>query len=184
MEQKNFLKEVNVKSFLSLIIFLIFLIFSCTTNPEDDLSIENYMPLAVGNSWTYEDRQQSRHTWEIAYKDGSVYACSVQGTVTYWEIVDTEIHEWMKSNPNSPEVILQEPLETGHKWPINAIPFHIIIETDFAITLFEKTYTNCIKVMDDDSNYRIFSPNVGIIEWGSLNNPLTSPQKLVLYKVY
>lgn len=178
-----------MKNFLALISILIFLMFSCTTNPENDISIENYMPLAIGNTWRYESIYDTNTVYIITITDEHIVNGNVVWEATffydgdvvphYYTYKDGELRHWFNGINNSQHyfVELKEPLEIGNKWATDTIlssPQNEdtlrVTDIGLSVTVEAGSFDNCIKIESKfgvDGGVMlldgIYAPDIGMI---------------------
>lgn len=176
---------------LLLIPFLaVFVCVGCSsTGPDNgEMTVENYMPLAVGNSWTYrhisvdtiygggvdtsyrtevidESFQWNGHTVFKKHNVGSL-------SIFYWLYENGESHTYYYEEPSDTGyyvVFLSEPLTTDNEWNTSNDPGNSytasIEDVGISISLPAGIFNNCIKVKWPGNNvYYIYAPGIGEIK--------------------
>jgi len=175
----NQIKTVAGGQMKKVLLVLILVIAGCsnTTGPEPTVpTIEQYYPLSIGNTWTYEyyvdpwegvtttETISSTHNW-----DGVTVYCS---DVSYFTINNGVLKEWVDEQPSDAGewwALLQEPLKVGNRWLWTNIPIYedtlIVISTNETVGVPAGLFENCIKVITkSNSRYFIYAPDVGLVK--------------------
>lgn len=165
-----------MKKWLLIVLFLIVLLAGCATfSGGVNKTVENYYPLSVGNSWTYQNSWDGEtSTTEVvdSYEwDGqTVYECSSDRFNFYIVEVEKELRLYFRDKPKenaSYLVMLKEPLKVGQKW-YSPPPFEdtlYIVSTDISVSVPAGEFKNCIEVRSKSEDrgiiYLCFAPGVG-----------------------
>jgi hypothetical protein len=163
----------------NLLLVLILIVIGCnnTTGPQStELTIEQYYPLNIGNTWTYEYYVEP---WEGIMRTVSITNSYSWGNTIvyciddgYFTIAAGVLKEWHDNAPSDSSewwALLQEPLEVGHKWLWTNIPVYedtlIIVSLNETIGVPAGLFENCIKVITkSNSRYFIYAPDVGLVK--------------------
>jgi hypothetical protein len=180
----------NCKKLFWIILFFGLLAFvGCegdeTTGPGDDeMTVENYFPLAVGNWWQYDlDPDASdtatvliRLTEDEIWNERRIYKVDFRYTFFKWlTYYDEEVRGYYSypSDTTTFIVCLKEPIEEGNKWGERysiALEWIDTLEiTRVGHTIYTQAglFENCVEISHkEDTNYFPvfdFAPGVGIV---------------------
>jgi len=182
------------KKFFLIPMFTLLIFVGCgsddTTGPDNgDMSIENYMPLAVGNSWTHRyiddnslvipDHIDTGYSTRVidesfSWRNYTVYKKHMVGSqgIFYWLYVNGETHTYYYEEPSDTGyyfIFLSEPLEVGNEWIVSTDPMSSntarIENVNVGISVPAGIFNNCIRVKwPGDNAYDIYAPGVGLIK--------------------
>jgi hypothetical protein len=149
-----------------ILLVLVLVLISCSqpTAPQlDELSVERYFPLAIGNIWIYVDNYSDTLTIEVVdnHIDQGITVWEVNvGTVGFEYLCkDGELREIDKRD-GGVDILLKEPLEDNASWDSEGYTV-TITQTGFSYLGFP----NCIRTDWSFGDHQIFSLDIGIIEW-------------------
>ena len=161
-----------MKKFIPVLI----LIIACelSTAPEVTYTVEDYFPLAVGNTWIYTEGGELdtvRLTGSFNQDGKQVYRDGLTAP-HYYNYDNGKLIHWIYEHPSDTGyywVEIAEPIEVGHEWQWTAFPMYIdtlqITAIDLTVTVGAGRFENCIKIEIPDENlYWIYAPDVGLIE--------------------
>ncbi|RME19399.1 MAG: hypothetical protein D6806_18395 [Deltaproteobacteria bacterium] len=136
------------------------------------LPLSAFMPLSLGNSWTYatsfQGQPQPDLTVRIVRREGAAYVDD-SPTSSRW-IIDAE-----GIRDGSRRYVLKKPLAKGTEWmsvaDVRTVEHYRIVDTNRRVTVPAGTFDSCILVrmtvrIDDKrsmENDMVFAPHVGIV---------------------
>ncbi len=151
-------------------------------------TIDNYFPLAVGNSWSFKGVQdcsdgQSDTTYlnltvseKYTWQDKSVFkTLSNEDPSGYMVYYDNELRVYYDppENGGSYDIILREPLEMGTTWEDNYYT-HKIASVKMQLSVPAGSFENCIKdeftrrnvepPVEKVKGYMAYAPGVGMVK--------------------
>lgn len=179
-------KGCKISLKISLVIgIILFLFINCEKESpieeENQYTIENYFPLAVGNKWVYKYWYVDTLiyidsiyiTESYNWNNNKIYKCKAFGGDDWMAYYDNEVRIY--ENPPSDTtfywICLKEPLEEGATWqvsPTTTEQFEIK-RIDVTVSVPAGIFEECIKVgglgVDENQYYNIFAPTVGLVKY-------------------
>ncbi len=170
------------KKLLLIPVLALFICVGCssdeTTGPANgEMTIENYMPLAVGNWWDYNTAAwlqdttivKMRITEDDTWNDKKIYKVDLYYAYFNWLIYyESELRGYYgyPSDTTDYWVFLKEPIEVGNKWCSGTIEQRDtfeIVEINKTIYVQAGIFENCIKISSTFNEVFDYAPGVGII---------------------
>jgi len=180
-----------MKKLAFLLIVLLIACESSTAPDTQEMTIERYFPLTIGNTWVYKYEDGNLDTIEVIssypYDNETIY---MTNNYTYYYYKNDILKQYIYDAPqesNNYYIPLKEPIEVGNKWewildshyPTDTLR---ITQVDVTISIEAGSFKNSIEIESVKSDkIWIYALDVGLIKVIDLNPAWNTNKELIWY---